>query len=225
MTGGKILEDGSRSPFLFCHGLFDIYNHSHPLGIPWHPVKWKDFASIFIYLGFLWNLVDRTVGLPDAKRLKYLEKVSSLLELLSRGGRLTLKDAMSINGTLSHISFVIPHGRAYLANLSSFIAHFGSSSSSKFVARYPPSSVVHDLKWWLSVLSAPSPARTLSSRGDVQDLDLWVDASTDWGIGLVMGSRWDAWTLKEGWKGQGQDIGWLEAIAVELAVLTLFNLG
>lgn len=42
---------------------------------------------------------------------------------------------------------------------------------------------------------------------------------------MVMGARWDAWTLREGWKGQGRDIGWLEAIAVELAVLTLFNLG
>jgi hypothetical protein len=222
--GGKILADGSRSPFIFCHGLWDIYNESHPLGIPWHPIKWKDFAAIFIYLGFLWNLTNHTVELPDAKRLKYLEKVSLILESLNRGGRLTLKDTMSINGTLSHISFVIPHGRAYLANLSSFIAHFASSSS-KFTARHPPNSVVHDLKWWHTVLSASSPVRTLLPRGDIQDLDIWVDASTDWGIGLVMGSQWDAWTLKEGWKGQGRDIGWLEAIAVELVVLTLFKLG
>jgi hypothetical protein len=42
---------------------------------------------------------------------------------------------------------------------------------------------------------------------------------------LVLGDKWNTWTLRSGWKGQGRDIGWLEAIAVELAVLTLFEGG
>jgi hypothetical protein len=222
--GGFMLPNGSFAPYLYHHGLAEIYKHSRPLGVPWHPLKWRDFATLFIYLGFLWNLVNHTVELPDEKREKYLKKVVSTLETIGRGGRLTCKEAMSINGTLSHVSFVIPRGRTYLANLSAFISQFGSSAS-KFAARYPPKSVVVDLQWWYETLSHSSPARDLSPRGPTQDIDLWVDASTDWGIGLLLGDRWNAWTLVEGWKGHGRDIGWLEAVAVELAVLTLSGLG
>lgn len=223
ISGGLLLPDGSLSPFAYKHGLVEIYAHSKPLGIPWHPKKCRDFAFIFIYLGFLWDLIQRSVALPDEKRVKYRNKLTSLLNSLNKGIGISYKDAMSLNGTLSHVAFVIPHGRAYLANLCTFIASFPSST--KFAKRHPPPSVKNDLKWWFNTLSLPSTARSLSPRGAPKDLDLWVDASTDWGIGIVLESRWNAWTLVQGWKGSSRDIGWLEAIAVELAVRTLFDQG
>jgi hypothetical protein len=42
------------------------------LRIPWHPIKFHDYAFIFTFLGFLWNLTDRTITLPEAKRKKFL---------------------------------------------------------------------------------------------------------------------------------------------------------
>lgn len=225
--GGILLPDGSLTPYEYPFGLIQIYDKSRPLGVPWHPTKWTDFAFIFVYLGFLWNLTDRSVTLPESKRLKYLNKITNILHLLKtssgRPGKLTYFDAMSINGTLSHISFVIPHGRSYLANLSHFIAGF--SESSRHASRHPPPSVASDLEWWRVILTKEPPPRTLIPRGLPQEIDLWVDASTDWGVGLSFGGRWNAWTLIDGWKGSGRDIGWLEAVAVELAILTLFNAG
>jgi len=53
----------------------------------------------------------------------------------------------------------------------------------------------------------------------------WVDASTDWGIGMVIGSQWVAWKLVHGWKLDGRDIGWAESIALELAILMLVECG
>lgn len=134
--GGDVLPDGSVTPFRYAHGLKEIYTHSRPLGVPWHPLKWCDFAAIFVYLGFLWNLVNHTVELPDTKREKYVKKLAAVVSHIEGGGRLSCKEAMSINGTLSHVSFAIPHGRAYLSNLSSFIAQFSvySKSSARFVA-------------------------------------------------------------------------------------------
>lgn len=221
ISGGLLLPDGSTSPFIYNHGLIEIYAESEPLGVPWHPLKWRDFASLFIYLGLLWDLISHTVTLPNEKREKYLRKLTSLLSHLAAGGRISLKDAMSINGTLSHVTFVIPRGRSYLGNLSTFISSFPS----RFSSRYPPPSVVSDLKWWFNTLSSPPIPRDLVPRGSPQDLNLWVDASTDWGIGLTLSEKWNTWTLVSGWKGQGRDIGWLEAVAVELAILTLFDLG
>jgi len=44
-----------------------------------------------------------------------------------------------------------------------------------------------------------------------------VDALTSWGIGLYVGGRWAIWKTLCGWAKDGQDIGWAEAIAIELA--------
>jgi len=53
------------------------------------------------------------------------------------------------------------------------------------------------------------------------DPDVWVEASTDWGIGVVLGQHWVGWRLKSSWKCEGRDIGWAEAIALKLAILWL----
>jgi hypothetical protein len=50
---------------------------------------------------------------------------------------------------------------------------------------------------------------------------VYVDASTSWGIGLVIDGKWLAWQLKEGWKSEGREIGWAEMAAVEMAIRTL----
>jgi hypothetical protein len=91
-----------------------------------YPLKWHDFVVVFIYLGLLWNLVNHTVKLPDEKHKKYVKKLTPIVNLIKGGSQLSCKDAMSINWMLSHISFTIPHSRAYLANLSSFIAQFNA---------------------------------------------------------------------------------------------------
>jgi hypothetical protein len=223
ISGGLLLPDGSLSPFAYKHGLLKILSLSKPLGVPWHPKKCCDFAFIFVYLGFLWDLTQRSVALPDKKRTKYQIKLTALLDSLNKGKGISLKDAMSINSTLSHVAFVIPHGHVYLANLCTFIASFPSNP--KFAKCHPPPSVKTDLNWWLNTLSLPSNACTLSPHGPPKDLDLWVDASMEWGIGITLGNRWNAWTLNQGWKGSGRDIRWLEAIAVELAARTLFDQG
>src|SRR5882724_5529742 len=53
--------------------------------------------------------------------------------------------------------------------------------------------------------------------------DLWVDASTSWGIGIAFGNKWVAWTLTPGWKAEGRDISWAESIALKLVVLIVID--
>jgi len=55
------------------------------------------------------------------------------------------------------------------------------------------------------------------------DLDVWVDMSTAWGIGVVIAHQWAAWKLIPGWKADGRDIFWAESIALELAILILID--
>lgn len=198
-SGGTISPDGSISPFLYHYGLRDIYNASRPLGVPWHPLKWCDYATLFIYLGLLWDLTSHTVSLPNEKHKKYLHKIADVLSHLASEKCISLKEAMSMNGTLSHVMFIILRGCSYLCNLSAFISSFPSCFSS----RHPPPSVISDLKWWFNVLSLPPVPCNLIPRGPPCDLDLWVNTSTDWGIGLMLDKRWNTWTLINGWQGHG----------------------
>jgi len=55
------------------------------------------------------------------------------------------------------------------------------------------------------------------------DPDVWVDSSTDWGIGMVLRIQWATWKLIPGWKASGRDIGWAKSIALKLAVLIIID--
>jgi hypothetical protein len=112
--GGETLPDGSSAPFHYTqssgrlHALFRTFTCT--LAFSWRPTKWHDFADVFTHLGLLWDLTNRTVDLPDEKRRKYLHKIADLLAVSKGYHRVSCKDAMSIDSTLSHVAFVIPHG-------------------------------------------------------------------------------------------------------------------
>jgi hypothetical protein len=65
----------------------------------------------------------------------------------------------------------------------------------------------------------------LTPQPPTHDYGIWVDASTNQGIGLLWNSRWAFWHIDENWHGPSRDIGWLEAIAVELAICLIYNKG
>jgi len=74
------------------------------------------------------------------------------------------------------------------------------------------------------MLAVTSPSRELIKLPH-HDLDLCVDASTSWGIGLYVSNRWAAWRLVDSWNTCGQDIGWAEAMVIELAISWLTKCG
>lgn len=205
--------------WIYAYDIEDIFRITAALGVPWKLGKCFRYAFLVVYLGFLWNLKERCVSLPNEKRAKYQQKLDTYA-LAAESGRVKLRETMSIAGTLSHIAFVYREGRAYLANLFAFAASFPN----QYVARYPPSSLKSDLRWWRDILQLPTYVRSLVPRAPPRDCGVWVDASTDWGIGIIIDGRWAAWKLVPGCKGNGRDIGWAEMIAIELTTLHLTEL-
>ena len=213
--------------YVYGHDIDDIFDLSHQLRVPWSAKKSGRHGTTGIYLGFLWDLLERSVSLPEEKRAKYLAKIADALNTLEGGSKMPCKMAITLAGTLSHIAFVYPHGRAYLTNLYAFVASFGPRPSD-FLSRWPPKSLISDLRWWHTTLGTPGIKRALRARGKPRDLDIWVDASTDWGIGIVIGQARAAWRWAvplEEWRREGRDIGWAEMVALKLAVRYLEQLG
>jgi hypothetical protein len=200
--------------FLFSYSLSNIYILAELLGWPWKHAKTRPFNTVFKYLGFVWDLSEKTVQIPDPKKQRYLVR----LEPWTAGKSFSRKDAESVLGTLVHCSLAVPDGRSRLPALSRFTASFNFSSS-PFTRRIPNPSVLSDLDWWRKQLSTPFCGSILSQPPAASTIEFWVDASTSWGIGIIFNGEWDAWKLRPGWDKDGRNIGWAEIVAIELGLL------
>jgi hypothetical protein len=169
------------------------------------------------YIGFVWDIANKRVSLAEKKRLKFLGRVRAFLVDYA-SSRCKMLEVMKLHGSLCHVTFVHPLGRSYLPALSSFVATFLNDT---FAARYPPPSVFSSLRWWESALSDPSAYRSIVARGPLADHNMFVDASTAWGIGIAIGGGWDAWRGNGDWNSGSRHIGWLESVALELLIYAI----
>ena len=208
------------NPPTFSYSLSDIYDLAKRLGWPWKESKTRPFASEFKYLGFTWDLSSKTVQIPATKKTRYLQK----LEPWSTGQKFSRKDVESVVGTLVHCSLAVPDGRSHLPSLSRFAASFNFLSS-PFVRRTPSPRVLSDIDWWRSQLSADFCGSILMKPPLASSTDFWVDASSSWGIGIVLDNHWDSWRLSPGWNVDGRNIGWAEFVAIELGLLFAVHKG
>jgi hypothetical protein len=97
-------------------------------------------------------------------------------------------------------------------------------NGNEFILHRASNSLRKNLIWWETQLFVPNFYRQLRPLGPLQDLHIYVDASTSWGIGIIIGESWAAFQLAADWKVLGLDICWLEAVALELLVYFLAQL-
>jgi len=130
-------------------------------------------------------------------------------------------NAKKVAGTLNHISFVFPFVHSFLSPLYQWITEFPDKHKPQFMRP----SVISNLTWWLSLLSSPQPPHSVALPPPPLDLQIWVDVSSDFGIGILFDSSWAASHLIPDWCGPSCDIGWLESLAIELAAILIISQG
>jgi hypothetical protein len=195
-----------------------IWSTAKELGWPWSVKKHIPFAHTFPYIGFVWDLDNKTVRIPKEKCEKFLSR----LEQWTAGHMVSKRECDVIVGSLNHCTNVLPDGRNHLPSFYRLSASF-SRASSTFVKHRIPADVAEDVSWWRNQLSTdPCISRIITPPSPLTS-QIFVDASTSWGIGFYLDGHWLAWELLPGWKSEGRDIGWAEMVAVELAVLVLIH--
>src|SRR5277367_5025005 len=206
----------NRSPLDSCFTYCDseIDDISGQLGIPWEPSKTIPFSYVVPYLGFEWDLSQRTVAIPERKKTKYKAAIEDWLLRPTHA----LDEAQKLYGKLLHACLVLPSGRAYLTCLEGLMASF---TSNPFVPHHAPRHTSSDLSWWFNELGSPTVSRPIPGPAVVTDRGAFSDASSGFGIGIVIGDRWRAWRLIPGWKADGRDIGWAEAVGFEFLAQSL----
>ncbi|QRV85681.1 Reverse transcriptase domain protein [Ceratobasidium sp. AG-Ba] len=191
-----------------------IYDVADQLGWHWKRSKTRPFSTAFVYLGFVWDIPTRQVSIPDTKRLKYAGR----LEDWSGRAKVTLKECQQLLGSLIHCCLVVPEGRPRLANLIGFMAGYPHADKLRFLARNPTNLVLGETRWWASKLSNPSLSLTIRTPPPRLELAVHTDASSSFGLGIILNNQWRAWRLLQGWDKDRRNIGWAEALAVELAI-------
>jgi hypothetical protein len=189
-------------------------------GVPWSLEKLQRFASTQRYIGFDWNLERKSVSLPSDKLCKTQDLVTSWL---CTGASFTSKEAASLHGKLVHVACIFPLIRPFLRSIAAFATSFRSPRAHL----HPSSAVLADLPWIQSLLSCLPNSVPITNPSPV-DIRWWGDASTSFGIGVVIGSRWSVWHWAPGFKvgpKRAFDIGWAEAAAVELRLRVALHLG
>lgn len=182
-------------------------------GVPWSTEKLRPFSSIQKYIGFNWNLEHKSVALPKEK----LQATRLLIKEWQRpNASFSAREAASLHGKLVHISCIFPLIRPFLRAISLFAQSFTSPRAKLHVV----ASVRSDLSW-IQFLLHHLPNEILLKSQDIIDLNWWGDASTSFGIGIVVGEFFAVWKYAPGFQvgpKKAFDIGWAEAVAVELGL-------
>jgi hypothetical protein len=197
-----------------------IFSIAKELGWPWSIKKHLPFAHSFPYIGFIWDLDNKTVEIPVAKCLKFIAR----LEPWVTGNSVSKHECDRIIGSLNHCTNVLKDGRSHLPSFYKFSSSF-STAASAFTRHRIPRDIVDDVLWWRRQLSiVPCLTRIICPPPPLPS-QVFVDASTSWGIGFILDGKWLAWKLLPGWQSEGRDIGWAEMVAVELAIRVLICAG
>lgn len=193
-----------------------IFDCASRLGIPWSLPKFHDFSPRFTYLGFLWDIPARTVQIPDSKKLKFSNRCIPFLS----NSKQNLRSSQALLGSLNHCCLVLRSAKTRLFHLRTFVARFPPNSS-PFLSFAVPPSLQDDIRWWSDTLSQSFVGCSVVTPPPVLPLKIYVDASTSWGIGILINNKWAAWHFLPNSFSSTRSIGWAEMVAVELAVSLL----
>lgn len=201
----------------------DFISLTAAVGVPWSASKTKPLASCQRYLGFDWDLTTKSVSFP-AEKLKALRDLLSLwLTSRGSGNKFSSHDAAHLHGKLVHAATIFPIIRPFLRSTSHFATRFQSTRA----RLHAPSPVLSDLQWIFDIL-LQVPNQLALSQSTPVDLNWWGDASTSFGIGVIAGPFWAAfrWAspLMVGPSCEF-DIGWAEAVAVEMGLRLVIETG
>lgn len=190
------------------------------IGVPWSLDKLRRFAFVQRYIGFDWDLTRRSVSVPPEK----LSKIRTLLDdWATPASRFRVSDAESLHGRLVHISSIFPWIRPFTHSITRFVRSYKSPQASL----RPTRSLASDLAWITHILDHASNSMPVTLP-DAVDLGWWGDASTSFGVGVVVGQYWAVWTWSPGTRVGPKcefDIGWAEAVAVELGLRLALHTG
>lgn len=193
--------------------MLDLVKASEVLGVKTNSTKYSDFSHEQAFIGFIWNVQNKTVGLSAEKLLKRRSELDTFWSKLSW----SKNELERLNGKLNHLTLILPQLKPYLT------ANFRWLASWKTPVRMKaPEDVLDDMLFWRKTLTNLTPKRLIPDTIE-WNIGLVGDASTEYGIGVIIGRYWAQFSWLEGWQtpsdGPRRTIAWAETVAVRLGLI------
>jgi hypothetical protein len=213
----------SIPPYSYSVELSDICDLGRELGFSFAKEKLVEFGPVAKYLGFLWCWDTREVLIPEDKRTKYLDAVM----MTQSRDSISLESLRSLCGKLSHVSMIVLEGRVNLRALWRMLANMEAKEMHVKASWKLQESQMKDLAWWETKLGEARIGIQLCTMAIPDDsFGLYCDASTSFGIGIVIERKAEAFKFKPGWQSAGdvsRDIGYAEFAALHFLLFFFFS--
>jgi hypothetical protein len=193
----------------------DVVDMSHHLGVLTNKTKYSPFKAEQKFIGFIWNGIDKTVRLPDGK---IETRLNQIRPFMTENAMFDYEDVEILVGRLNHVSYILPHLKCHLCSLYRWLI----SWQFRKALRPTPPDVLEDLTVWTDTLNSFEHTRIIN-YGPPVDIGWVGDASTSFGIGILIGKHWAQFKLHEP-KTVSLRISYLETVAIRLGLLMLLKL-
>jgi hypothetical protein len=210
-------------PYIYHIEISDVVKFGAELGAIFPDKNISHFSYRTKYIGFDWLINSKEVQIPEPKRLAFLDT----LLMAKAQPTITLSKLRSLCGKLNHFSHVVPLGPANTRSLWSLLAAMEAKAYNEHISWTWGEPQLANLDWWSIVLSSANVGMRLCSHPIPDDsYHIYCDASTSYGIGIIIKGEYDAFELSPDWRTSGpqpRDIGWAEFTAIELSIYYLLN--
>ncbi|KNF02154.1 hypothetical protein PSTG_04651 [Puccinia striiformis f. sp. tritici PST-78] len=193
----------------------EVIRMSSELGVMTNENKGSPFSEEQKFIGFVWNGVAKTVRLPDGKIEQRINQISTFLKIENK---FSYEDVEILVGRLNHVTYLLPHLRCNLCSLYRWL----KSWMRKRAKQHTPVDVLKDLNVWVDTLENYEHTRIIS-WGPAIDIGWVGDASTSFGIGVLIGKRWAQFKLVDQ-RRNPKRISLLETVAVRLGLLMVLQI-
>ena len=175
------------------------------------PTKTPLPARKQVILGCLYDSVARRIRTAQEKREKYILRIRNIL----RKKEASVSEILQLHGNLNYAAGVSPFGRPFLSTLTAAIR---GRKTSEVVPL--PKTMASALRIWRSILFANRGVTFDFVLGNLPRCpdDIFVDASTEWGLGGVCGNQYFLFSWAQPSAFRAKDIPRKELLACLLSI-------
>ena len=160
--------------------IIELYHH---LGVPLAPEKFEGPEKKLEILGIVVDTVAMQLSLPGKK----ISDLGSILQSWLGKKTATKRDAQSLAGKLQHAANVVRPGRCFIRHIYDLTALKGGPNQVVRLNRH----VRSDIQWWYTFITSWNGISLFwKSRSTSPDVQVWSDASGNWGCGALSLNRW-----------------------------------
>lgn len=195
-----------------------IVERSRELGVQTNEKKLSKFQHEQKFIGFVWNGMEKTVRLPEDKLRERQHQIDEILN----GSSFTFNQIEVFVGRLNHVAHLLPQLRCYLCGLH----RMKKDWHYKIAKRKIREDIREDLEFWRLTLRSFKHLRLVASPIPI-DISWVGDASTSYGIGVLVGKKWTQFKVTRAWKEADEDhkhINFLETVAITVGLLMILHL-